>query len=73
MALYGIIRQERLSRDHLEIVIEYMSLEDVEWSISIAEEGEVQECGDVVFLIVMVHCRASTSTLALLRQVFGCV
>ena len=70
----GMMRQEeRLSRDHLEIVIEYMSLEEVEWSISIAEEGEVQECGDVVFLIVMVHCRASTSTLALLRQVFGCV
>ena len=66
-------QEERLSRDHLEIVIEYMSLKEVEWSISIAEEGEVQECGDVVFLIVMVHCRASTSTLALLRQVFGCV
>ena len=44
------------------------------WSISIAEkEEEVQECGDVIFLIVMVYSRASTSTLALLTQVFGCV
>ena len=59
-------QEEKSSRDHLEIVIESMSLEDMEWSISIAE---VQECGDVIFLIVMVHCRASTSTLALLQQV----
>ena len=50
-----------------------MSLEEMEWSISIAEEEEVQECGDVIFLIVMVYSRASTSTLALMRQVFGCV
>ena len=50
-----------------------MSLEEMEWSISIAEEEEVQECGDVIFLIVMVYSRASTSTLALLQQVFGCV
>ena len=50
-----------------------MPLEEMEWSISIAEEEEDQECGDVVFLIVMVYCRASTYTLALLRQVFGCV
>ena len=64
---------EKSSRDHLEIVIDCMSLEDMEWSISIAEQEEVQECGDVIFLIVMVHCRVSTSTLALLRQVYGCV
>ena len=50
-----------------------MSLEEMEWSISIAEEEEVQECGDVIFLIVMVYCRASTSTLELIQQVFGCV
>ena len=39
-----------------------MSLEEMEWSISIAEEDS-QECGDVIFLIVMVYSRASTSTL----------
>ena len=48
-----------------------MSLEEVEWSISIAEEEDSQECGDVIFLIVMVYSRASTSTLGLLPQVFG--
>ena len=47
-----------------------MSLEEMEWSISIAEEEEVQECGDVIYLIVMVYSRVSTSTLALLLQVF---
>ena len=62
-------QEEKSSRDHLEIVIECMSLEEMEWSISIAEEEEDQECGDVIFLIVMVYCRASTSTLPLLRQV----
>ena len=50
-----------------------MSLEEMEWSISIAEEEDSQECGDVIFLIVMVHSRASTSTLGLLQQVFGIV
>ena len=45
----GILRQEeKSSRDQLEIVV-CMSLEEMEWSISIAEEGEVQECGDVIF------------------------
>ena len=48
-----------------------MSLEEMEWSISIAEEEDSQECGDVIFLIVMVYSRASTSTLGLLQQVFG--
>ena len=62
-------QEEKSSRDHLETVIECMSLEEMEWSISIAEEEEVQECGDVIFLIVMVYSRASTSTLALLQQV----
>ena len=48
----------------LETVIESMSLEEMEWSISIAGQEEVQECGDVIFLIVMVQkSRASTSTL----------
>ena len=69
----GMMRQEeKSSRDHLETVI-CMSLEEMEWSISIAEQEEDQECGDVIFLIVMVYSRASTSTLALLQQVFGCV
>ena len=58
----------------METVIDCMSLEEMKWSISIAEkEEEDQECGDVIFLIVMVYCRASTSTLALLTQVFDCV
>ena len=48
-----------------------MSLEEMEWSISIAEEEDSQECGDVIFLIVMVYSRASTSTLEPLPQVFG--
>ena len=70
----GTMRQEeKSSTDQMETVI-CMSLEEMEWSISIAEkEEEVQECGDVIFLIVMVYSRASTSTLALLQQVFGCV
>ena len=34
-----------------------MSLEEMEWSISITEEEEDQECGDVTFLIVMVYNR----------------
>ena len=69
----GMMRQEKSSRDQLETVIECMSLEEMEWSISIAKLEEVQECGDVIFLIVMVYNRPSTSTLALLRQVYGCV
>ena len=70
----GMMRQEeKSSRDHLETVIECTSLEEMEWSISIAGQEAVQECGDVIFLIVMVYSRASTSTLAFLRQVFGCV
>ena len=69
----GLMKQEeKSSTDQMEIVI-CMSLEEMEWSISIAEQEEVQECGDVIFLIVMVYSRASTSTLALLQQVFGCV
>ena len=66
----GMIRQEeKSSRDQMETVT-CMSLEEMEWSISIAELEEVQECGDVIYLIVMVHSRVSTSTLALLLQVF---
>ena len=66
----GTMRQEeKSSRDHLETEIECMSLEEMEWSISIAEEEEDQECGDVIFQIVMVYSRASTSTLALILQV----
>ena len=69
----GILRQEeKSSTDQMETVI-CMSLEEMEWSILIAGQEDVQECGDVIFLIVMVHCRASTSTLALVTQVFGCV
>ena len=66
----GIMRQEeKSSTDQMETVL-CMSLEEMEWSISIAKQGEDQECGDVIFLIVMVYCRASTSTLVLLQQVF---
>ena len=62
----GIMRQEeKSSTDQMETVL-CMSLEEMEWSISIVEEEEVQECGDVIFLIVMVYSRASSSTLALL-------
>ena len=68
-----MMRQERSSIDQMETVICCMSLEEMEWSISIAEQEEVQECGDVIFLIVMVHSRSSTSTLALLTQVYSCV
>ena len=55
------------SRDQME-TITCMSLEEMEWSISIAEQEEVQECGDVIYLIVMVYSRVSTSTLALQCQ-----
>ena len=49
-----------------------MSLEEMEWSLSIVKTREdSQECGDVIFLIVMVYSRASTSTLGLAQQVFG--
>ena len=69
----GTMRQEeKSSTDQMETVLS-MSLEEMEWSIPIAEQEEVQECGDVIFLIVMVYSRASTSTSALLQQVFGCV
>ena len=67
----GMMRQEeKSSRDQMETVT-CMSLEEMEWSISIAEEEDSQECGDVIFLIVMVYSRASTSTLEQLIQVFG--
>ena len=71
----GMMREkEKSTRDQMDPVIDCMPLEEMEWSISIAEkEEEVQECGDVIFLIVMVYSRASTSTLAFLQQVFGCV
>ena len=65
-------QEEKSSTDQMETVI-CMSIEEMEWSISIAEQEEVQECGDVIFLTVMVYSRASTSILALLQQVFGCV
>ena len=42
--------------DQMETVT-CMSLEDMEWSISITEEEEVQECGDVKYLIVIVYSR----------------
>ena len=64
-------QEEKSSRDQMETVI-CMSLEEMEWSISIAEEEEDRECGDVIYLIVMVYSRASTSTLPLLQQVFDC-
>ena len=67
----GMIQwKEKSSRDQMEMVT-CMSLEEMERSISIAEEEDSQECGDVIFLIVMVYSRASTSTLELLSQVFS--
>ena len=47
-----------------------MSLEEMEWYISIVEEEEVQECGDVIFLTVMETCRVSSSTLGLTSSGF---
>ena len=67
----GMMRQEeKSSRDQMETVT-CMSLEEMKWSISIAELEEVQECGDVIYLIVMVYSRVSTSILALLLQVYS--
>ena len=69
----GMMKQEeKSSRDQMETVT-CMSLEEMEWSISIAEEEDSQECGGVIFLIVMMYSRASTSTLGLLPQVFGVI
>ena len=69
----GMTRQEEKSSTEQIKTVFCISLEEMEWSVSTAEQEEVQECGDVIFLIVMVYCRASTSTLALLQQVSGCV
>ena len=63
-------QEEKSSRDQMETVT-CMSLEEMEWSILIAEEEDSQECGDVISLIVMVYSRASTSTLGQGRQVFS--
>ena len=50
----GTMRQEEKStKDQIETIV-CMSLEEMEWSISTTEKEEVQECGDVKFLIVMV-------------------
>ena len=65
-------QEEKSSTDQMETVL-CISLEEIEWSISIAGLEDAQECGDVIFLIVMVYSRASTSTLALLTQVYSCV
>ena len=67
-----MLQEEKSIRDQLEIVV-CMSLEEMEWSISITGQEEGQEYGDVILLIVMVYSRASTSISALLRQVYGCV
>ena len=45
----GMMREEKSSRDQLETVIDCMSLEEMAWSISIAEEEDNQERGDVIF------------------------
>ena len=66
----GMMREEMKSiRDQMGTVI-CMSLEGREWSISTTEQEEVQDCGDVIYLIVMVYGRVSTSTLGLHHQVF---
>ena len=61
----GMMRKEMKSmRDQLGTVT-CMSLEDREWSISTTEQEAVQDCGDVMYLIVMVFGRVYTSTLGL--------
>ena len=66
----GMMREDMKSiRDQME-TLPCMSLEGREWSISIVEQGEAQECGDVIYLIVVVYSRVSTSTLGLYHQVF---
>ena len=66
----GMMREEMKSiRDQMGTVI-CMSLEGREWSISIVEQEAVQDCGDVIYLIVMVYSRVYTSTLGLKGQVF---
>ena len=65
----GMMRwEDKSSRDQMEWVT-CMSLEEMEWSISIAGVEELQERGDVIYLIVMVYSRVSTSTLGLQPQV----
>ena len=64
----GMMREEMKSiRDQLGIVT-CTSLEGLEWCISIIEQEEVQDCGDVIYLIVIVYGRVSTSTLGLHHQ-----
>ena len=51
----GMMREEMKSiRDQMGTVT-CMSLEGREWSISIVKQEEVQDCGDVIYLIVMVY------------------
>ena len=62
-----MMREEMKSiRDQMGTVT-CMSLEDREWSISITEQEAVQDCGDVMYLIVMVFGRVYTSTLGLIE------
>ena len=66
----GMMREDMKSiRDQMGTVT-CMSLEGLEWSISIVEQEAVQDCGDVIYLIVMVHSRVYTSTWGLHSQVF---
>ena len=65
----GKMREEMKSMRDQMGTVSCMSLEDREWSISIVEQEEVQDCGDVIYLIVMVYSRVSTSTLGY-QQVF---
>ena len=54
----GLMRQEeKSSRDQMETVT-CMSLREIELTLSIAELEELQECGVVIYLIVMVYSRA---------------
>ena len=65
----GMTREDMKSiRDQMGTVT-CMSLEGLEWSISIVEQEAVQDCGDVIYLIVMVHSRVYTSTLGLWNAV----
>ena len=49
-----MMRQEEKSssRDQLEIVIDCMSLEEMEWSISVAKQEEFQGCMSVELAII---------------------
>ena len=61
----GMMKKEwKSTREQVDTSVICMSPEEREWSISIAEYEDYQECGDVIYLIALVLHRVSTSTLA---------